>query len=175
MRFKRITALLLAFLAVFVFSACSRFKTKSSQQNASPSATLSPTASEAPASKQKEDKAKIDENGVYDSKDDVALYIHTYGRLPKNYISKKEAEALGWQGGSLNEYAPGKCIGGDRFGNYEGLLPKKNGRKYQECDIDTLGKKKRGTKRIIYSNDGLIYYTDDHYESFTLLYGDEQK
>ena len=64
------------------------------------------------------------------------------------------------------------CIGGDYFGNYEGLLPAQKGRKYYECDIDTLGKSKRGAKRIIYSNDGLIYYTEDHYESFELLYGE---
>ena len=110
--------------------------------------------------------------GWYYSKDDVALYIHTYGKLPSNYITKDEAEALGWTGGSVQKYKEGAAIGGTYFGNYEGLLPKKNGRKYYECDIDTDGKSSRGTKRIIYSNDGLIYYTDDHYESFTLLYGE---
>ncbi len=115
----------------------------------------------------------IDYDGVYTKKDDVALYIHTYGKLPKNFISKKEAHALGWSGGSLEPYAPGMCIGGSYFGNYEGLLPEKDGRKYTECDIDTLGKKSRGAKRIVFSNDGLIYYTDDHYESFELLYGEE--
>lgn len=112
----------------------------------------------------------IDEDGTYSSKDDVALYIHTYGKLPSNYITKKEAEKLGWSGGSLEPYAPGKCIGGSYFGNYEGKLPEAAGREYHECDIDTLGKKSRGAKRIVYSNDGLIYYTDDHYETFTLLY-----
>ncbi len=103
----------------------------------------------------------------------MALYIHVYGHLPSNFITKKEAEKLGWSGGSLESYAPGMCIGGDRFGNYEGLLPKKAGRSYTECDIDTLGKKSRGAKRIVFSNDGLIYYTDDHYASFELLYGEE--
>ena len=114
----------------------------------------------------------LDEDGVYTSKDDVAAYISFYGKLPSNFITKKEAKKLGWPGGSLEKYAPGKCIGGDYFGNYEGLLPTKKGRKYYECDIDTLGKSKRGAKRIIYSNDGLIYYTGDHYESFELLYGE---
>ena len=114
----------------------------------------------------------VSEDGVYDSRDEVALYIHLYGHLPSNYITKKEAEALGWTGGSLEPYAPGKSIGGSRFGNYEGILPEKAGRKYTECDIDTMGKKSRGAKRIVYSNDGLIFYTDDHYESFTLLYGE---
>jgi guanyl-specific ribonuclease Sa len=116
--------------------------------------------------------ATIDEDGTYTSKDDVASYISVYGKLPPNFITKKEAKKLGWPGGSLEEYAPGKCIGGDYFGNYEGLLPEKKGRKYYECDIDTLGKSKRGAKRIIYSNDGLIYYTGNHYESFELLYGE---
>ncbi len=112
----------------------------------------------------------IDENGTYDSKEDVALYIHTYGKLPPNYITKNEAEKLGWSGGSVEKYAPGKCIGGSRFYNNEKRLPEKSGRKYYECDIDTIGASSRGAKRIIYSNDGLIYYTPDHYESFELLY-----
>ena len=115
----------------------------------------------------------LPEDGTYSSRDDVALYIHTYGHLPGNFITKKEARELGWSGGSVEEYAPGKCIGGDHFGNYEGLLPEKSGRSYTECDIDTLGSSGRGAKRIIFSNDGLIYYTDDHYASFTLLYGEE--
>lgn len=115
----------------------------------------------------------IDEDGSYTSKEDVALYIHTYGHLPDNFITRKEAQALGWPGGSLEPYAPGKCIGGSHFGNYEGLLPEAEGRTYTECDIDTLGAEKRGAKRIVFSNDGLIYYTGDHYESFELLYGEE--
>lgn len=115
----------------------------------------------------------IDKNGIYDSKDEVALYIHTYNTLPSNYISKAEAKKLGWSGGSISEYAPGKCIGGSYFGNNEGKLPSKDGRSYKECDIDTLNSKNRGAKRIVYSNDGLIYYTSDHYESFELLYGEE--
>lgn len=106
----------------------------------------------------------------YTTKEDVALYIHTYGCLPDNFITKNEARALGWEGGGLEPYAPGMCIGGDRFGNYEGLLPED--RVYTECDIDTLGAKSRGAKRIVFSDDGLIYYTDDHYESFELLYGE---
>lgn len=116
---------------------------------------------------------QIDEDGAYTTKDDVALYIHTYGHLPDNFITKKDAQALGWPGGSLEPYAPDKCIGGSRFGNYEGLLPEVDGRTYTECDIDTLGADSRGAKRIVFSNDGLIYYTEDHYKSFELLYGEE--
>lgn len=117
-------------------------------------------------------EAIIPEDGRYTSKEDVALYIHTYGELPDNFLTKKEAEKLGWSGGSLEPYAPGMSIGGSRFGNYEGALPEKNGRTYTECDIDTKGAKSRGAKRIVFSNDGLIYYTDDHYKTFTLLYGE---
>lgn len=120
-----------------------------------------------------EDEEELPEDGIYTSKDDVAGYIYLYGHLPSNFITKKDAQALGWEGGSLEPYAPGKCIGGNRFGNYEGILPEKEGRSYTECDIDTLGADKRGAKRIVFSNDGLIYYTEDHYESFELLYGEE--
>ena len=120
-----------------------------------------------------ETERKLDRNGSYTSRDDVALYIHQYGKLPGNFITKAEAQKLGWSGGSLEKYAPGKSIGGDRFGNYEGLLPEKAGRSYTECDVNTLGKDSRGAERIIFSNDGLIYYTGDHYKSFTLIYGEE--
>ena len=114
-------------------------------------------------------KLSVEEDGVYTSKDDVSLYLQTYGHLPDNFITKSEAKKLGWEGGSLEEYAPGKCIGGDVFGNYEGLLPEED--EYHECDIDTLGADSRGSKRLVYS-DTAIYYTDDHYESFTLLFSE---
>ncbi len=132
------------------------------------------TPTDAPLSPETPEAAPTpDEAGAYTAKDDVALYLHTYGRLPDNFITKAAARALGWEGGSLEKYAPGKCIGGDRFGNYEGLLPEKDGRYYTECDVNTLGASSRGAERIVFSNDGLIYYTADHYESFTLLYGEE--
>lgn len=115
----------------------------------------------------------LDENGSYTSKEDVALYIRQYGHLPSNFITKSEAQALGWSGGSLEPYAPGMSIGGDRFGNYEGLLPEGKGVTYTECDIDTRGADSRGAKRIVFSNKGSIYYSADHYESFVLLYGGE--
>ncbi len=114
------------------------------------------------------------EDGSYTSKEEVAEYIAIYGHLPDNFITKKEAKALGWVSseGNLGEVAPGKSIGGDYFGNFEGNLPEKEGREYHECDIDSDGGY-RGAKRIVYSNDGLIYYTEDHYETFELLYGEE--
>ena len=137
------------------------------QTEAEPAAPPAEEEAEAP------EEDMLPEDGTYTSAEDVALYIHLYGHLPDNFITKKQAEKLGWQGGSLEPYAPGKCIGGSRFGNYEGLLPEKEGRSYTDCDIDTLGASRRGAKRIVFSNDGLIYYTEDHYESFTLLYGEE--
>ena len=122
-----------------------------------------------------EDLPAIDEDGSYNSMEDVSLYLHTYDHLPDNYITKQEARDLGWSGGSVERYAPGCAIGGDRFGNREGLLPREQGRTYTECDIDTVGKNSRGAKRIVFSNDGLIYYTEDHYQSFELLYGEEEE
>ena len=119
-----------------------------------------------------EPASQVTPDGVYTTKEEVAQYIITYGCLPNNFITKDEARDFGWEGGGLEDYAPGKCIGGDRFGNYEGLLPDTPGRSWTECDIDTLGKDSRGAKRIVFSNDGLIYYTDDHYERFELLYGE---
>ena len=127
----------------------------------------------APIENTDETTAPIDEDGSYSSKEDVALYIHTFGHLPGNFITKAEARALGWSGGSLEEYSKGCAIGGDSFGNLEGQLPSQKGRSYTECDIDPVGADSRGATRIVFSNDGLIYYTDDHYESFTLLYGEE--
>ena len=114
----------------------------------------------------------IDCDGIYTTKEDVALYLWTYGELPQNFMTKNEARKLGWEGGGLDDYAPDMCIGGDSFGNREGILP--DTYKYIECDIDTLNRDKRGAKRLVFSKGcEVIYYTDDHYESFELLYGEE--
>lgn len=117
------------------------------------------------------DREDISEDGKYNTKEEVARYIKKFGHLPPNYITKKAARNAGWSGGPLENFFPGCSIGGDVFRNLEGQLPKAPGRTYRECDIDTVGKRSRGAKRIVYSNDGLIYYTGDHYDSFTLLYG----
>lgn len=117
-----------------------------------------------------EDPSGLDEDGTYNSAEDVSLYLYTYGHLPENYITKNEARDLGWSGGSVEKYAPGYAIGGDKFGNREGVLPEGA---YHECDIDTIGQDSRGAKRLVYADDGRIYYTEDHYETFTLLYGEE--
>ncbi|MDW7670950.1 MAG: ribonuclease domain-containing protein [Bacillota bacterium] len=115
----------------------------------------------------------IDPKGHYSSQEDVALYLHLYGKLPENFITKREAADLGWiaSEGNLWVVAEGKSIGGDRFGNREKLLPESAGRQYYECDVNYTGGY-RGPERLVYSNDGLIYYTADHYQSYEMLYGE---
>ena len=173
---KKWLNLLLSALLVLTLTACGTgtADTGASADSSGTSQASSDTSQESTDETKapSDDNALLPEDGTYTSREDVALYIHQYGCLPSNFITKKEAEKLGWTGGSLEPYAPGMCIGGSRFGNYEGLLPEKDGRTYTECDIDTLGAEKRGAKRIVFSNDGLIYYTEDHYESFDLLYGE---
>ena len=182
-RFTRLTGALLALLLVFsVLSGCGGAAPDVPSCTAAPAADAVPAADApsdaeadavSPGESDKSSPAALDEGGEYTSAEDVALYLHLYAHLPQNFITKKDARALGWNGVGLDDYADGKCIGGDRFGNYEGLLPDAPGREYHECDIDTLHAASRGAKRIVYSNDGLIYYTEDHYESFILLYGEE--
>ena len=148
-------------------------ETSPTTEAAAPEATTLPPETTVPTVTTEDTTPYLDPDGTYTTKEDVALYIYLYGELPQNFMTKQEARKLGWEGGGLERYAPGMCIGGDRFGNYEGILPDAPGRKWTECDIDTLGAKSRGAKRIVFSNDGLIYYTDDHYETFDLLYGEE--
>ena len=164
---RKLTALLLLLALLLSLTACG-----DAAQTIDTVQQAAQTVQEIAAAQEEETPA-IEEDGTYTTKEDVARYIHTYGHLPDNFITKKQAQALGWEGGSLEPYAPGKCIGGSRFGNYEGTLPEKDGRTYTECDIDTLGAEKRGGKRIVFSNDGLVYYTEDHYETFELLYGED--
>lgn len=172
---KRLLALFCTLALLLGLMGCSQ-----AEPSSTPAAALSPTASAppptataAPTEQPTPEPPTLDVDGSYTSKEDVALYLVTYGELPQNFITKNEARKLGWPGGDLRPYAPGKCIGGSSFGNYEGQLPEADGRRYYECDIDTLDASKRGAKRLIYSNDGLIYYTGDHYETFELLYGEE--
>ena len=139
---KKLTALLLALVMALSLTACSF--------------VMLPEEQDPPADPKQEQLAQ---GGTNTTKEDVALYIHLYGRLPDNFITKKEAQQLGGTGGSLEPYAPGCCIGGSRT--------------WTECDINTLGADSRGAERIVFSNDGLIYYTGDHYKTFELLYGGE--
>ena len=188
-RLVRFTGLLLALLLLFsLLTACSpaqAIRTASEiadileeEQTSAPEApdlvVLPADEASAPPAETPEapapEEETLDEDGSYTTKEDLALYIHLYGHLPPNFITKDEARAAGWNGGSLERYCPGKCIGGDRFGNREGQLPRAKGRVWTECDVNTLGARSRGAERIVFSNDGLIYYTGDHYESFEQLY-----
>lgn len=150
-------------ILLILLAGCTSEKTQTTE------AEIRETFTELP---QTEETRVLSQSEYYTTREDVALYLYTYGVLPPNFITKKEAKALGWSGGGLDEYADGYCIGGDKFGNYEGILPQKEGRQYYECDIDTMHQEERGARRLVFSNDGLIYYTKDHYSSFELLYED---
>ena len=166
---------LFSLLLVVILAALFFLHTPSPESADVPALSQITQSDERPAALQptgETETALLDEDGSYTTAEDVCAYLQQYGHLPSNFITKKQAQALGWEGGSLEKIAPGKCIGGDHFGNYEGRLPKASGRTWTECDINTLGARSRGAERLIFSNDGLIYYTSDHYESFQLLAGD---
>ncbi len=143
----------------------------SSSSSVSVSESSSVSESPSQAVEEEHDSPSVEEDGWYSDRDSVALYLHTFGKLPGNFITKKEASALGWDSkkGTLWEVAEGMSIGGDSFGNREGLLPAAKGRKWYECDINYQGGY-RGAERILYSSDGLVYYTGDHYQTYTQLY-----
>lgn len=173
---KKLLSLLLVFSLLFSFASCVDVGIISGDDGNTQiyvedvQITLEDTQEDPEPS---EDESYLDPDGWYYSAEEVSLYLVTYGCLPDNFITKDEARAYGWEGGSVEKYVPGFAIGGDKFGNREGLLPKEKGRQYYECDIDTDGASGRGAKRLVFSNDGLIFYTDDHYESFIQLYGPE--
>lgn len=99
----------------------------------------------------------------------IIPYLKKNNHLPNYYITKNEARKLGWkpEKGNLCEVIPNKVIGGDYFNNRQQKLPNKKGRKWFEADLNyTCGN--RGTDRVIFSNDGLIFVTYDHYKSFIL-------
>lgn len=120
-----------------------------------------------------EENAAPDQDGFYYDLEHVVLYLDAYGELPSNFITKAEARDLGWSGGSVERYREGAAIGGDSFGNREGILPKESGRKYTECDLNTNGQSSRGAERLVFSNDGLYFHTQDHYESFQQVWVEE--
>lgn len=164
---KKILALCLAiFFSVSIMAGCGNNKDNQVKQE-----TKISTEQQASFNTQGNDKKiSISESGTYTDKEHVAAYINEFAKLPSNYITKQEAKRLGWKSkGSLDKVAPGKSIGGDRYGNYEGKLPKAKGRMWKECDIDYV-RGNRNSKRIVFSNDGMIYYTQDHYNSFNRLY-----
>ncbi len=165
MKRKILSVLLAVALTVIVFTGCG------APPSDSGSAEYGTETEEIVSSVSEEPQAP-DPEGSYTTKEDVALYLEIYDTLPDNFITKKEAREMGWNGGSLEPYAPGFCIGGDHYGNYEGNLP--DGEEYHECDINTLGADSRGTERLVYAGGKgdvtAIYYTSDHYNTFEKLY-----
>lgn len=169
---KRIFALLLSLLlCLSILAGCgSDKKADNGKQQAITADVNKNESSKSINTAGNRDKIKIDYDGTYTDKVHVAAYINQFQKLPGNYITKNQAKKLGWQTkGTLDKVAPGKSIGGDRFGNYEKRVPDKKGRSWKECDIDYI-RGNRNAKRIVFSNDGLIYYTENHYKSFTKLY-----
>lgn len=163
---KKFMSLLMGAALVFFAGCSSTSAAPTGETGADPSGSVE--VIQAPA-------VQVDEDGSYTAPEEIAAYLNAYGHLPGNFITKQEARDLGWvsREGNLWVVAEGKSIGGDVFSNYEGSLPRKDGRVYYECDANYQGGY-RGAERIVYSNDGLVYYTGDHYDTFTLLYGDPE-
>ena len=170
---KKILSLLCVLLTAFTLIAgCDADMTIGDTPNSQSAMTDPAEIGKHDVSQEALEKAKelVDKDGVYVTPAMVAAYIDTFNKLPQNFITKKEAQQLGWNSSKnhVSDVAPDKSIGGDRFGNYENKLPKGN---YRECDINYTGGK-RGAERIIYDNDGDVYYTNDHYNTFTQLFGE---
>ena len=177
---KKIAALIftlvLPMVLAFSFAGCTNVQSGSSQATSSSTAAVSSSNSSSALTQSsngayKPPDIQVSEDGEYTDKDHVALYIHEYGTVPKNYITKSKARQAGWviTKGNLWDVLPGRSIGGGGFNNDDGLLPDAPGRKWFECDIDYNGGY-RNEKRIVYSNDGLVFYTGDHYNTFQQLY-----
>ncbi len=168
---KKLLRFALMFLLIFALVALVESVLLPSLTGGTPAAAVTGAPADSPAETPPDEASALSEDGEYTAKDELALYIHLYGHLPGNFVTKAEAEAAGWTGGAVSRVLPGKSIGGDRFYNREGLLPKASGRVWTECDVGS-SRSGRGAERIVFSNDGLIYYTPDHYDSFELLYGE---
>ena len=176
---RKITALLAVLLAaLLVLSGCEMLEEgllpEIVPEKAAPARTETavPEAEDpAPAAKATARPTAQSPPGPITEPQAIADYLFEYGELPPNFITKKEAQALGWDSSRnyLSDVAPGMSIGGDRFGNYEGILPKVKGRTYYEADCYYTGGK-RTAERIVYSSDGHVWYTGDHYRTFTELF-----
>ena len=162
-RLIALVALLMA--AVLVLSSCAADAAvtgkKKKNTTPTPAVTAVPEATEEP--------------GPIIEPQRIADYLFEHGELPENFITKKEAERLGWKTTYryVSDLGPGITIGGDYFGNYEQKLPAVKGRKYAEADCYYQGGP-RNEYRIIYSNDGHVWYTGDHYNTFIELYPTDQ-
>lgn len=101
-------------------------------------------------------------------------WLKYFGELPDYYITKDKAKELGWVNvkGNLSKVAPGCMIFGGIYYNDNGNLPQANGRIGYEADINYTGGY-RNTQRIVFSNDGLVFVTYDHYKTFSEIIGEE--
>lgn len=110
-------------------------------------------------------------NATKDGINGVDMYLNIHGQLPYNYISKKDAIRIGWINilGNLQAVAPGKTIGGDVYKNRNNHLPSAEGRVWYEADIN-YDTGYRNDHRIIYSNDGLVFATYNHYMTFVQIH-----
>ncbi|MDO4533450.1 MAG: ribonuclease domain-containing protein [Coriobacteriia bacterium] len=166
---SRLVGVLLVLAALcLALSGCNATGASQGKAPASSSTVISSTTSDRPSDS---GSITVYENGTYTSKDEVAAYIYEFGHLPSNFISKTKARKAGWvpSKGNLDEVCPGKSIGGSEFYNDDGQLPDARGRTWKECDINYSGGH-RGSERIVFSNDGLVFYTPDHYRTFEQLY-----
>jgi len=113
----------------------------------------------------------VRKGGEYTSMEEVALYIHTYGTVPSNYVTKTKARNAGWEAseGNLWEVLPGRSIGGGGWHNDEEVMPGESYDQWYECDIDYEGGY-RGAERLVYSDNGMVFYTPDHYESYCRIF-----
>lgn len=139
--------------------------------DALPTATIAAALTDSPTSAPTATPTDAPKQTAITAPQDIADYIFAHGTLPDNFLTKNEARQLGWDSSKnyVSDVAPGYSIGGDKFGNYEGLLPDASGRKWYEADANyTSGP--RGAERILYSSDGLVYYTNDHYQTFTKMH-----
>lgn len=151
-------------------------RSRRKKNNAAATPAARPEQTETPAPGQRtEPTARPTPEGPIIEPQAIADYLFTYGELPENFITKKEAQALGWDSrfNYLSDVAPGKSIGGDNFGNYEGKLPTGKGIRYHEADCYYTGGR-RNAHRVVYSTDGRVWYTGDHYNTFTELFPSEQ-
>ncbi len=187
---KRLSALLLSLLMLFPLSACGNEAVtdaiidiaadavidaieEGSQPSASEKYQYTPEATDdyifitVPGEEDSSFTPPVEEGEYYYDLENVVLYLEYYGELPDNYITKNEARSLGWEGGTPERYLPGAAIGGDTFGNREGRLPDGD---YTECDLNTDGADSRGAERLVFSDDGRYYHTEDHYNSFTQVW-----
>jgi len=171
-RIIRLFVLLLA--AILLLSSCSAGAQESAKKkNASPTAAVTAAgAAETPTPM----PGPTATPGPLEAAQELADYLFEHGELPENFVTKKMAMEMGWQTIYLNpgDIEPGLTIGGDYFGNYERRLPYVKGRKYYEADCFYQGGK-RNEYRIIYSSDGHVWYTEDHYNTFTELFPSQEK